>query len=139
MFVKVMTDEQMEILRKQIAVYATICEQLVDLHKSLTSHHDLPGFSLFLTVFKFFFFFYSICAFCLCLCVNLQHVQLCLMSSDAMFLVGFLWWVLLFILILLFYPPSWHLDHLFILLNYIYIFLSVWFKYHLRHFTFSFL
>ncbi|KAL3527303.1 hypothetical protein ACH5RR_011959 [Cinchona calisaya] len=41
MFVKVMTDEQMEVLRKQIGVYATICEQLVDLHKSLTSHHDL--------------------------------------------------------------------------------------------------
>ncbi|KAL8472519.1 hypothetical protein ACS0TY_029650 [Phlomoides rotata] len=43
MFVKVMTDEQMEILRKQIAVYATICEQLVELHKSLTSQHDLTG------------------------------------------------------------------------------------------------
>ncbi|CAH9110557.1 unnamed protein product [Cuscuta europaea] len=43
MFVKVMTDEQMEVLRKQIAVYATICEQLVDLHKSITSQHDLPG------------------------------------------------------------------------------------------------
>ena len=43
MFVKVMTDEQMEVLRKQIAVYATICEQLVDMHKSLTSHHDLAG------------------------------------------------------------------------------------------------
>ncbi|KAI5683955.1 hypothetical protein M9H77_05183 [Catharanthus roseus] len=46
MFVKVMTDEQMEVLRKQIAVYATICEQLVDLHKSLTSHHDLAGVRL---------------------------------------------------------------------------------------------
>ncbi|XP_076945141.1 WUSCHEL-related homeobox 8-like isoform X2 [Bidens hawaiensis] len=46
MFVKVMTDEQMEILRKQIAIYATICEQLVDLHKSLTSHHDLSGVRL---------------------------------------------------------------------------------------------
>lgn len=43
MFVKVMTDEQMEILRKQIAAYATICEQLVDMHKSLTSHPDLSG------------------------------------------------------------------------------------------------
>nr|QFQ60705.1 WUSCHEL-related homeobox transcription factor 13 variant 1 [Jasminum sambac] len=43
MFVKVMTDEQMEVLRKQIAVYATICEQLVELHKSLTSQHDLAG------------------------------------------------------------------------------------------------
>ncbi|KAK9074811.1 hypothetical protein SSX86_003130 [Deinandra increscens subsp. villosa] len=46
MFVKVMTDEQMEILRKQIAIYATICEQLVDLHKSLTSNHDLAGVRL---------------------------------------------------------------------------------------------
>ncbi|KAL1820297.1 hypothetical protein ACET3Z_015166 [Daucus carota] len=43
MFVKVMTDEQMEVLRKQIAVYATICQQLVDLHKSLTNQHDLAG------------------------------------------------------------------------------------------------
>ncbi|KAI8029693.1 WUSCHEL-related homeobox 8 [Camellia lanceoleosa] len=41
MFVKVMTDEQMEILRKQIAAYATICENLVEMHKSLTSHPDL--------------------------------------------------------------------------------------------------
>lgn len=46
MFVKVMTDEQMEVLRKQIAVYATICEQLVELHKSLTSQHDLAGNSI---------------------------------------------------------------------------------------------
>ncbi|KAA8547595.1 hypothetical protein F0562_004024 [Nyssa sinensis] len=45
-FVKVMTDEQMEILRKQIAVYATICEELVEMHKSLTSHHDLAGVRL---------------------------------------------------------------------------------------------
>lgn len=45
MFVKVMTDEQMEILRNQIAAYATICQQLVDLHKkSLSSpHQDLTG------------------------------------------------------------------------------------------------
>ena len=43
MFVKVMTDEQMEVLRKQIACYATICEQLVELHKSLTSQTDLAG------------------------------------------------------------------------------------------------
>ncbi|PIN17223.1 hypothetical protein CDL12_10102 [Handroanthus impetiginosus] len=46
MFVKVMTDEQMEVLRKQIAVYATICEQLVELHKSLTSQTDLAGVRL---------------------------------------------------------------------------------------------
>ncbi|KAK4409531.1 WUSCHEL-related homeobox 8 [Sesamum angolense] len=42
-FVKVMTDEQMEVLRKQIAAYAAICEQLVDLHKSLSSQNDLAA------------------------------------------------------------------------------------------------
>ncbi|KAL0423713.1 UNVERIFIED_CONTAM: WUSCHEL-related homeobox 8 [Sesamum radiatum] len=42
-FVKVMTDEQMEVLRKQIAAYAAICEQLVDLHKSLSSQNDFAG------------------------------------------------------------------------------------------------
>lgn len=46
LYVKVMTDDQMEILRKQISVYATICEQLVEMHKSLTSHQDLSGPSL---------------------------------------------------------------------------------------------
>ncbi|CAA0809372.1 WUSCHEL-related homeobox 13 [Striga hermonthica] len=45
-FVKVMTDEQMEVLRKQIAIYATICEKLVELHKSLTSQNDLTGVRL---------------------------------------------------------------------------------------------
>ncbi|KAG9129100.1 hypothetical protein Leryth_006371 [Lithospermum erythrorhizon] len=53
MFVKVMTDEQMEVLRKQIAVYATICEQLVELHKSLTSQHDLAGFFIVSLFFVF--------------------------------------------------------------------------------------
>nr|QFQ60706.1 WUSCHEL-related homeobox transcription factor 13 variant 2 [Jasminum sambac] len=43
-FVKVMTDEQIEILRKQIAAYAIICEQLVHLHKSFTLQNDLPGY-----------------------------------------------------------------------------------------------
>lgn len=42
-YVKVMTDEQMEILREQIAVYATICEQLVEMHKALTAQQDLAG------------------------------------------------------------------------------------------------
>lgn len=46
LYVKVMTDEQMEILRKQIAAYATICEQLVDMHKSLTSNPHLSGAGL---------------------------------------------------------------------------------------------
>lgn len=48
LYVKVMTDDQLETLRKQIAVYATICEQLVEMHKTLTAHHDLTGLSLFL-------------------------------------------------------------------------------------------
>ena len=42
-YVKVMTDDQLQTLRKQIAAYATICEQLVQMHKNLTAHHDLPG------------------------------------------------------------------------------------------------
>ncbi|KAE8723157.1 WUSCHEL-related homeobox 13 [Hibiscus syriacus] len=46
MHVKVMTDEQLETLRKQIAVYASICEQLVEMHKNLTAHQDLTGGSL---------------------------------------------------------------------------------------------
>ncbi|KAL5538809.1 hypothetical protein UlMin_045597 [Ulmus minor] len=44
-FVKVMTDDQLETLRKQIAVYATICEQLVEMHKNLTTR-DLQGVRL---------------------------------------------------------------------------------------------
>lgn len=43
MYVKVMTDEQLETLRKQIAVYATICEQLIEMHKTLSAHQDLTG------------------------------------------------------------------------------------------------
>ena len=47
MYVKVMTDEQLEVLRQQISAYATICEQLVELHKTLTAQHDsLSGLSL---------------------------------------------------------------------------------------------
>ncbi|KAL1343244.1 WUSCHEL-related homeobox 13 isoform X1 [Arachis duranensis] len=42
-FVKVMTDEQLETLRKQIAVYATLCDQLVEMHRTLSTHHDLAG------------------------------------------------------------------------------------------------
>jgi len=34
---RVMTDEQMETLRKQIAIYAVLCDQLVFLHNSLSS------------------------------------------------------------------------------------------------------
>jgi len=47
MYVKVMTDDQLETLRQQIAVYTTICEQLVEMHKTLTAQQDLAGFSFF--------------------------------------------------------------------------------------------
>ncbi|KAG0490006.1 hypothetical protein HPP92_006869 [Vanilla planifolia] len=40
LYVKVMTDEQMEVLRRQIAVYATICEQLVEMHKAVSAQQD---------------------------------------------------------------------------------------------------
>jgi len=43
LFVKVMTDEQMELLRQQISVYTTISDQLVEMHKSITTQHDLAG------------------------------------------------------------------------------------------------
>ncbi|CAN1127666.1 WUSCHEL-related homeobox 8 [Linum perenne] len=42
--VKVMTDEQMEMLRKQISVYTTICDSLVQMHTSFAlNRHDLSG------------------------------------------------------------------------------------------------
>ncbi|KAJ6836817.1 WUSCHEL-related homeobox 8-like isoform X2 [Iris pallida] len=37
----VMTEEQLEDLRRQISIYATICEQLVEMHKS--HHHPFSG------------------------------------------------------------------------------------------------
>ena len=46
LYVKVMTDEQLEILRTQIAVYAVITEQLVEMHKAITAQQDLAGSSL---------------------------------------------------------------------------------------------
>lgn len=39
-YVKVMTDEQVEVLRRQISEYAIICEQLVQMHKSITAQND---------------------------------------------------------------------------------------------------
>ena len=42
----VMTEEQMETLRKQIAVYAVICEQLALLHNSLSSFQPLSSGTL---------------------------------------------------------------------------------------------
>lgn len=47
MYVKVMTDEQLETLRKQIAVYGTICEQLIEMHRTLSAQQDLAGFSFY--------------------------------------------------------------------------------------------
>ncbi|KAJ1397578.1 Homeobox-like domain superfamily [Sesbania bispinosa] len=46
LYVKVMTDEQMELLRQQISVYATICERLVEMHKAITTQQDLAGLRL---------------------------------------------------------------------------------------------
>ena len=48
--VKVMTDEQMELLRRQISAYATICDQLVQMHKSITFQQDIAGSSLSLSL-----------------------------------------------------------------------------------------
>ncbi|KAJ1435528.1 Homeobox domain [Sesbania bispinosa] len=46
MYVKVMTDEQTRDSTETIAVYATICEQLIEMHKSLSAHQDLAGVRL---------------------------------------------------------------------------------------------
>ncbi|CAJ1977706.1 unnamed protein product [Sphenostylis stenocarpa] len=46
MYVKVMTDEQLETLRKQIAVYGTICDQLIEMHRTLSAQQDLAGVRL---------------------------------------------------------------------------------------------
>ncbi|CAK9178307.1 unnamed protein product [Ilex paraguariensis] len=46
MYVQVMTDEQMELLRRQISVYATLCEQLVDMHKAVSTQQDFAGMKL---------------------------------------------------------------------------------------------
>ncbi|XP_074570415.1 WUSCHEL-related homeobox 8-like [Curcuma longa] len=35
--VRVMTDEQVEVLRRQIAAYATICEQLAEMHRAFSA------------------------------------------------------------------------------------------------------
>jgi len=41
---QVMTEEQLETLRRQISVYATICQQLVEMHKaSVSQQSSLPG------------------------------------------------------------------------------------------------
>ncbi|XVF63517.1 hypothetical protein PTKIN_Ptkin09bG0092900 [Pterospermum kingtungense] len=40
---KVMTDEQMEELRRQIVAYVVITEQLADMHKAMSAHQDFTG------------------------------------------------------------------------------------------------
>jgi hypothetical protein len=41
---QVMTDEQLETLRRQISVYSTICHQLVEMHKaSVSAQSTLAG------------------------------------------------------------------------------------------------
>lgn len=54
LYVQVMTDEQMEVLRRQISVYATICEQLVEMHKAVTAHNDSIAGNLFYLIYPFY-------------------------------------------------------------------------------------
>ncbi|MBA0804181.1 hypothetical protein Gohar_014328 [Gossypium harknessii] len=41
-----MSDEQVEELKKQIVAYSAISEQLAELHKSMSAHHDFTGIRL---------------------------------------------------------------------------------------------
>lgn len=41
-----MTEEQMEVLRQQIAAYAIISDQLVQMHKAFSAQHTHSGLSL---------------------------------------------------------------------------------------------
>lgn len=56
-YMKVMTDEQMEVLRKQISIYATICEQLVEMHKAVTAQQDSLAGKYSDPIFFFFLLF----------------------------------------------------------------------------------
>jgi len=66
MYVKVMTDEQLETLRKQIAVYGTICDQLIEMHRTLSAQQDLAGP-----------YFLPLLFFCLC-----KNYQLCFLLNE---------------------------------------------------------
>uniref|UniRef100_A0A7N0SZV9 Homeobox domain-containing protein n=1 Tax=Kalanchoe fedtschenkoi TaxID=63787 RepID=A0A7N0SZV9_KALFE len=46
MYMKVMTDEQMELLRHQISAYTAISQRLVDMHKTISAQQDLAGIRL---------------------------------------------------------------------------------------------
>lgn len=77
---KVMTDDQVDQLRKQIAVYAVICEQLVDMHKAFTAqHHDHLSGSSSTRFSSFTVLGFAICA--------LFHG---LMARIVLFFIGFL-------------------------------------------------
>jgi hypothetical protein len=41
-----MTEEQMKVLRQQIAAYAIISDHLVQMHKAFSAQHSLAGLSL---------------------------------------------------------------------------------------------
>ena len=51
-----MTEEQMEVLRQQIAAYAIISDQLVQMHKAFSAQHTHSGLSL-LSVFSIWVLF----------------------------------------------------------------------------------
>lgn len=76
LYVKVMTDEQMELLRRQISVYATICEQLVEMHKAITTQQDLAGLLPSLLLPLDFFFF--VCYNCFWVCIDSPFNAVCL-------------------------------------------------------------
>uniref|UniRef100_A0ACD5T7X8 Uncharacterized protein n=1 Tax=Avena sativa TaxID=4498 RepID=A0ACD5T7X8_AVESA len=45
--VKVMTEEQVEVLRKQISIYGALCEQLAEMHRAIAAHRgSLAGMRL---------------------------------------------------------------------------------------------
>ncbi|KAK1362790.1 Homeobox domain-containing protein [Heracleum sosnowskyi] len=44
--IKVMTDEQIDVLRKQIAAYATLTQQLAEMHKFMAAQQDLTAVGL---------------------------------------------------------------------------------------------
>ncbi|KAK6245684.1 hypothetical protein SCA6_008774, partial [Theobroma cacao] len=59
---KVMTDEQMEELRKQIVAYAVISEQLAEMHKAMSAHQDFTGgLSLFFALPPFYVTLIPVC------------------------------------------------------------------------------
>lgn len=102
-FVKIMTDEQLETLRKQIMVYATISEQLVEMHKNLTSQYNLSGLSsvfLFLRfssicfTFSFFLLKKNILFFCFQNKKNLHFDKYKIFDIDFLFYYHLLFFII---------------------------------------------